>query len=423
MSNTLAIAAVTATLQHMLSDGITAGLPAATITAFNLGNTHVTTKPPDRARSPGDNFNQLNLFLYQATPDGALRNMDMPRQVGPGESGPPPVALTLHYLVTAIGQNDDDTRAHILLGQAIRIFHDRPVLSPAEIKDALADNDLYAQVERVRITPQPLSLEELSKLWATFQTQYRISAAYQVSAILIESGRPARAPLPVLMRGPGDIGPQIEPGLNFPIVEELALPERERTAQLGDTLILRGQHLLGAQVELRLTHARLDEPKVLPVSAGAASATEIRVALPDDAASWPAGLYTLAVVSAPADPQGPRRVSNELPLALAPQVMTGLPAKLRRNAKHKAVLTLTCRPQVWPEQRAALLLGDREILARPRSTQTDSLTFDIVEAPLGEHVVRLRVDGVDSRIVDMVVSPSTGKQIPVFKASQKVTIV
>ena len=44
----------------------------------------------------------------------------------------------------------------------------------------LRDSDLQDQVERVRITAQPLSLEEMSKLWMTFQTQYRISAAYEV---------------------------------------------------------------------------------------------------------------------------------------------------------------------------------------------------------------------------------------------------
>ena len=48
----------------------------------------------------------------------------------------------------------------------------------------------HEQIERVRITPQPLSVDELSKLWTAFQTHFRISAAYQVSVVLIESTRP-----------------------------------------------------------------------------------------------------------------------------------------------------------------------------------------------------------------------------------------
>jgi hypothetical protein len=46
---------------------------------------------------------------------------------------------------------------------------------------------LHEQVERVRITLQPLTLEEVAKLWNVFQTPYRISVAYEVSVVLIES--------------------------------------------------------------------------------------------------------------------------------------------------------------------------------------------------------------------------------------------
>jgi hypothetical protein len=41
----------------------------------------------------------------------------------------------------------------------------------------------------VRVTLQPLSLEEMSRLWSTFQTQYRLSVAYEVSVVLIDSAR------------------------------------------------------------------------------------------------------------------------------------------------------------------------------------------------------------------------------------------
>ena len=32
----------------------------------------------------------------------------MPGRVRPGETGPPPLPLTLHYLLTAYGEDDDD---------------------------------------------------------------------------------------------------------------------------------------------------------------------------------------------------------------------------------------------------------------------------------------------------------------------------
>ena len=73
--------------------------------------------------------------------------------------------------------------------------------TPRAIQASLADNDLDLQPERVRITALPLSLDELAKMWTAFQTQYRVSAGYRVSVVLIQSALPIRAPLPVLDRG------------------------------------------------------------------------------------------------------------------------------------------------------------------------------------------------------------------------------
>lgn len=169
--STRAIAAVTATLRNLLDRGLNAELPG----------TRVTTRPPDKARD-GSAGNQVNLFLYQTRPNAAWRNLE---SAGPGQ---PPLALNLHYLLSAYGDNEDDAEpfSHRLLGEAMHLFHANPVLDPQQIRAALAGNDLYEQVERVRITLQPLALEELTKLWSTFQTPYRISVAYEVSVVLIE---------------------------------------------------------------------------------------------------------------------------------------------------------------------------------------------------------------------------------------------
>ena len=79
-------------------------------------------------------------------------------------------------------------------------------------------------------------------------------------------------------------------------------------------------------------------------------------------------------------------------------------------------LTVTCRPDVLPAQRASLLLGSREVPAEDHDTSTGTLTFVVRDAAPGEHWLRLRVDGVDSLLVDRTVSPA------VFDPSQKVTI-
>src|SRR6185503_15922813 len=104
----------------------------------------------------------------------------------------------LYYLLTAYSDDEDDTNAHRLLGEAMGVLHDHPLLGAAEIRNAtspiadLSDSDLHEQIERVRINLQPLTFEDMSKLWTTFQTHYRVSAAYQVSVVLIESTRRPR---------------------------------------------------------------------------------------------------------------------------------------------------------------------------------------------------------------------------------------
>ena len=121
MSNTLSIAAVTATLRTLLNKAIKADLPGAEVTA----------KPPDKAR---DNFNgnQVNVFLYAEGINAAFRNGDMPGRVNPGETGQPPLPLVLYYLITAYGNEDDDILAHTMLNRAMGVLQDHPVLSPDE---------------------------------------------------------------------------------------------------------------------------------------------------------------------------------------------------------------------------------------------------------------------------------------------------
>ena len=81
MSNPLAIAATTLTLQAILQNGI-----VSDPTDPDLTDTTVTILPPDKARGNAS-ANQLNLFLYQILPNAAWRNMNIPSQVMPGETG------------------------------------------------------------------------------------------------------------------------------------------------------------------------------------------------------------------------------------------------------------------------------------------------------------------------------------------------
>lgn len=418
MSNAFAIAAVTVTLQGLLTRALSP-----------LNVTDVTTLPPDKARTgAGD---QLNLFLYHTSVDAALRNAP-PRTSRPGESAEPSLPLRLYYLVTAYGQNDNDAFGHGLLGHAMAALHDHPVLSRQEIIDAtgmgspVPHSDLHTQVERVRITPQSLNAEEMSKLWMTFQTQFRISAAYEVSVVLIDSARPARAALPVLGRGSEtDEGLTSTANVESPFPSLASAESHDPSALLpGETLVLRGANLSGASVSVRVRHQLMDADRVL--APASASATEIRVVVPDLPADLPAGFYTVAAEIDATEPAHPgttfTRTTNRLAFALAPVVTAGLPANAPRDVKGGASVTLQCKPRVRPGQRVSLLLGDREVPAEPFNAPTDTLHFKFSNPTPAQAAgpfvfyARLRVDGVDSLLLDRTVAP------PKFRTTQRVTI-
>ena len=189
----------------------------------------------------------------------------------------------------------------------------------------------------MRITLQPLTFEEMSKLWTTFQTHYRVSAAYQVSVVLIESARPTKTPLPVLRRGEEDRGVTSQPDLipPFPALNSVQLPERRLSAQPGDVITLRGSRLSGGVAHL----ASLRLPNPPQPTTAAVNDTQLDVTLPADLA---AGFYTIAVRLT--TPRG-EISSNELPLAVAPVITTPLPLTVARVGGN-ATIDLDCSVDV-----------------------------------------------------------------------------
>jgi hypothetical protein len=259
-------------------------------------------------------------------------------------------------------------------------------------------------METVRITPQPLSLDELSKIWTGLQTQYRLSAAYEVSVVLIESMRPARAPLPVLRRGPEDEGVTSSLG-PFPNLEEIRRPAGARPGiQLGDGIELLGRNLPGVNTLLAFQHARLNEANQLAVEAGSTT-TRLAVLLPKSDAIppdqiWPAGLYQVVAFVLGSKGQ-PDQTSNQRPLLLAPtlQPLSFLANddRLARDNQGALMLPIRVTTEVLPKQGASLLVGSHQMSVAPHAQATADLVFwGAVPATDDFLVVRLRVDGVDS---------------------------
>ncbi len=380
MSNALSIAAVTLTLRRLLS-------PAA--------NANITMMPLDQARANATN-DQLNLFLYETVLDGAWRNSPLPWQARPGEPGQPPLPLGLHYLLTAYGEDESD--AHRVFGRAMNILHDHPVLGDQEIRDAtsqdLQDSNLHLQPERLRITPLQLSVEEMSKLWSGFQTNYRLSAAIEVSVVLIDSTRATRAALPVLTQGREDRGPHVRGSLSA-VLSGIVYPAQQVAAPLGALVSLEGRNLNRDNVVVRFVNLRLNTRIELPPEPERRpERLQVRVPAGSPAiADWVSGLHAVSVVSSVTDVAS--WPSNVLALALAPTIAI---APLSGAAGD--TITLTCVPRIRERQQVAVFVGDHAVASAMDTpadqAQPTTVTFDLPEVEPGDYVVRLRVDGVDS---------------------------
>ena len=91
--------------------------------------------------------------------------------------------------------------------------------------------------------------------------------------------------------------------------------------------------------------------------------------------------------------------TNQKSFTLAPVITSAFPIRVAR--RNKAVkIPVSVSPEVSVDQRVALLIGSQTVLAEAHPARTDQLDFVIQEATPGEYLVRIRVDGVDSELVD-----------------------
>lgn len=414
MSNQLAIATVTETLRRLIEGAV----------QLDDGAAVVVTRPPDRVNPA---TNRLNLFLYHAEVEASFRNrLDLARQNRPGETPEPPLPLCLYYLLTAYGTEQDtgDIAAHRLMGRAMLTLHDHPVLGPTEIQAAIPNTDLHEQIERVRITPVALTLEDMSRLWGSFSTNYRLSMAYKAAVVLLDSARPKRAPLPVLTYRTADgRGLQVQPSLipPYPALTGVILSAGRTGAALGDAITLEGHHLGGSAVTVRLTHPALPSPIDIP-QAGFTSASDTAITFPLPSAGnapsqFAAGVCTVVVAVTQA---GVTHTTNALFVALEPDIVSRAPANAPAG---NVAVAVTCVPQVRLTQKVSLLFGSREIAPQPfvvpaNPAAPSSLQFNVTGAPAGQHFLRLRVDGVDSNLVVLAGAPPA----PQFDPNRMVTV-
>ncbi len=442
MSNAFAIAAVTACLRRLIHEHVTA---ARTDTDAIPSNFTISSVPPDSITLGTGEIPRLNLFLVEVTPNTGWANEFQPVRDSRGTRvSAPPLALDLHYLLSAYGAENLD--AESLLGHAMQVLHENPGLGRAQIRDLLDPTETDAaagtpqkfreqavlladQLELIKVSPHFTALDEMSKIWAGLQAHYRTSVIYRATVVLIESRRAARTPLPVLTRGAGDIGARVQPSLVAPVPTLLVSvpPNRQPSVRPVQVLKLFGHHLQGAGLQVLFRHlvlglevtgdTTIPDPAVLlrgPDPEGADVAE--RALLPAEAdacleldleeftGTWAAGWHSVEASVTPTGDTGPR-TTNRLTVAVAPRfVGTGADAPVVTPlGADRFRVRLKVEPTLRPGQTATLVLGQAELLAPVIESPTARVDFEGTLPPgvSGSSLLaRLRVDGVESQFIE-----------------------
>ncbi|HEV3199155.1 MAG TPA: DUF4255 domain-containing protein, partial [Bryobacteraceae bacterium] len=281
MSNFLAIGGVSATFQTLLRDRME--LPQG----MTRADLQVTVSIPQAEDVQHPEPTRVNLFLYRVTENGSLKNQMIPGQGHPSEFGHPPLSLILHYLITAYGATDDnglvnETRSQFLLGSAMRVFHDHPVITETlatiqpPVGQTILHQSLRGEFEQVKLCLDPISLEDLSKVWTALTRPYRLSAAYSVSVVQIESKRLKTLAAPVLTRRIHmaiSQRPEISAVYRTPVLP--GEPIGDGRAHVLQELTIEGRNFLAARTWVRL--GSLEPIGVVPTSD-----RQIRIVIPDD---------------------------------------------------------------------------------------------------------------------------------------------
>jgi hypothetical protein len=397
MSNALAIAGVTATLQYLLN--LVYNSPGAVMGAVSisaLAPDIVQTSFASGANTPL----HVNLFLHQVGHNSSWRNLGLPSLAGDGSTllQTAPLALDLHYLLTAYAS--EDTQAEALLGFAVLMLHENAILPRGQIRTALSNlpstnpmasvlsaSGLADQVEMIKVTPSTLGREEMAWLWTALKADYRPTYCFQVSVVLIEPQTATSVALPVLSRSiTAQAGPPAQ-------ITEVQPPQGQMAATPGQIVTVVGQSLGGANQAILVNQRLGIKPPAITLTP--VSDTSVSFTVPDATATVPAGVYSLSLLFASSGAQV--QSTNSLPMPVAPSILT-TPAPAATTNSSGTLVTLSCKPQVLPNQNVSLSVGSNSVPAVAFESPTASLSFQFPTIAAGSYLLRLRVDGVESPV-------------------------
>lgn len=125
---------------------------------------------------------RLSVYLYCIEADGQLRNQPA-LSLGPTGLVRAPLALRHQYLITPL--QADEEQNHLILGRIMQALHDQP--SILTLDGTPLDDSRGGGSPALRLSMQPMRLEDIARIWHAMGSDYRLSVAYEMHTVMIDS--------------------------------------------------------------------------------------------------------------------------------------------------------------------------------------------------------------------------------------------
>jgi hypothetical protein len=183
MSDFSAAADISTTLRELLEGFITnSPLP-------ELNGVPVDLRTPKAMRDTNINLG-VSVYLYRIERSGDTLNGPI-RRVSPTLSEHRGLPIILHYLISVVADQPLDQQR--LLGRVLQVMNDHTVLRGAVLRGGFEDD-----TDAFRVNLEPMSMQDLARIWDAIQEPYLPSVSYEVQLITIDSQREPISGAPVL---------------------------------------------------------------------------------------------------------------------------------------------------------------------------------------------------------------------------------
>jgi len=126
----------------------------------------------------------ISLYLYRVTAAGEIRNYP-PRIAPDGRRYRPLLPINLHYILSSWAR--EALKQQRLLGQAMRILEDTPVMPAGILNQGGPEADTFRPNETVDLIMETISIYDMGAIWDMAKPNLQPSVGYVARMIGLES--------------------------------------------------------------------------------------------------------------------------------------------------------------------------------------------------------------------------------------------